>query len=62
MAKDCAPCGRKMVGRPTPIVAGRRKEWRVKFSNGKTRDYFTPEDADLAITRHGGGTKQRLSG
>ena len=62
MAKDCAPCGRRMIGRATPIDHGRRKEWRVFFVNGKTRDYYTSEDADTAISRHGGGRKQHLSG
>lgn len=61
MVKDCAPCGRKMVGRATAIIPGQRKEWRVFFANGKTRDYYTAQDADTAISRHGGGRKQHLS-
>lgn len=51
-SKPCAPCGRRMVGRPTPIAPGRRKEWRVFFDKGQTRDYFTEADADAALAKH----------
>lgn len=59
MAKPCAPCGRKMVGRQSMIPPGRRKEWRVFFGDGRTRDYYTQDDADQAI-KNFGGRKQKL--
>ncbi len=52
MARQCAPCGQKMVGRPVRIEPGKRKQWRVFFDRGQTRDYFTEADADLAIEKH----------
>lgn len=67
---DCAPCSAraKMRGRLTPIPRGRRKEWRVFFPRGQSRDYYTESDADAAIEKHGDPTrphhgcrKQRLS-
>lgn len=60
MAKSCAPCGQRMAGRRTPIEPGRRKEWRVFFPKGQTRDYYTEADADAAIGKYG-GRKQKLS-
>lgn len=71
MARECAPCSAraKMRGRLTPIVPGRRKEWRVTFPRGQMRDYYTEADADAAIQKHGdpaapkfGCRKQKLSG
>jgi hypothetical protein len=60
MAKPCAPCGSKMLGRRSTIPPGQRKEWRVFFPKGQTRDYFTEADADTAIDKFG-GRKQKLS-
>lgn len=68
--RDCAPCSArgKMRGRFNPMPRGRRKEWRVFFPRGQSRDYYSESDANAAIEKHGDPTqpnygcrKQRLS-
>lgn len=67
MAEDCGCDKPRMRGVPTQIDPTRRKQWRVFFPNGRTRDYFTSMDADTAIERNvdkttgARGRKQRLS-